>query len=161
MTSDATITAYIALGSNLGDREGKLRAALQRLAGPEVEVVRCSRFLDNPAIGLPAGAGAFLNAAAEIRTTMDAHALLNRLLEIEHELGRVRRQERESRPIDLDLLLYGDQIIQTPTLAVPHPLMHKRWFVLKPLCEIAPQAIHPIMQTSIEQLMANLNGNAH
>jgi 2-amino-4-hydroxy-6-hydroxymethyldihydropteridine diphosphokinase len=151
------VTAYIALGSNLGDRRANLDAALDRLrATPNVEVVCVSSPFENPAVGGPDDSPPFLNAAAELRTTLAAHALLHRLLEIERELGRVRREKWEPRVIDLDLLLYGDKVLSSQELIVPHPLMHERRFVLQPLAEIAANAIHPTLQMTIAGLLANL-----
>jgi 2-amino-4-hydroxy-6-hydroxymethyldihydropteridine diphosphokinase len=150
-------TAYIALGSNLGDRAANLESAIAKLRHTlGIEVIRVSSLLENPAVGGPEDSPAFLNAAAEIRTTLGAHALLKRLLEIERELGRTRRDKWEPRIIDLDLLLYGDQILSSQELIVPHPLMHERRFVLEPLAEIAPNAVHPTLQMSIAGLLQNL-----
>jgi 2-amino-4-hydroxy-6-hydroxymethyldihydropteridine diphosphokinase len=149
------VTAYIALGANLGDRAANLRKALEHLAAtPGVELGRVSSFLDNPAVGGPAGGPAFLNAVAELRTTLTPRQLLARMLEIEREMGRERREKWGPRLIDLDLLLYGDQIIDEHDLKVPHPLMHERSFVLIPLAEIAPGVVHPVLQQSIRLLTA-------
>jgi 2-amino-4-hydroxy-6-hydroxymethyldihydropteridine diphosphokinase len=151
------VTAYIALGANLGPREQNLRSALSALTQtPACEVILVSSFLENPAVGGPADSPPFLNAAAELRTTLDPHPLLNRLLEIEKTLGRDRREKWSPRTIDLDLLLYADQIIDDPDLKVPHPLMHTRRFVLQPLSEIAPNALHPTLGISIHQLLLDL-----
>ena len=152
------ITAYIALGSNLGDRAANLASAVAKLRQtPEVEVVRVSSSLENAAVGGPDDSPPFLNAAVEVRTTLGAHALLNRLLEIERELGRQRREKWEPRVIDLDLLLYGDHVLSSQELIVPHPLMHERRFVLEPLAEIAPDVMHPTLQMSVAGLLENLN----
>src|SRR5207247_7482683 len=121
------VTAYIALGANLGNREQNIRAAVRALdESPDVKVVLVSSLLENPAIGGPKDSPPFLNAAAEIHTTISPIELLQRLLEIEKNLGRVRREKWAPRLIDLDLLLYGDEIIDTPELKIPHPLMHER-----------------------------------
>jgi 2-amino-4-hydroxy-6-hydroxymethyldihydropteridine diphosphokinase len=149
--------AYLALGSNLGDRQANLDAAIARLrASTGVEVVRVSSALENPAVGGPANSPAFLNAAAEIRTVLSAHALLERLLEIERELGRVRRDRWEPRVIDLDVLLFGNEIISTGELTIPHPRMHERRFVLEPLAEIAPGVVHPVRKVTIAKLLEEL-----
>ena len=92
------------------------------------------------------------------KTTLGSHALLHHLLEIERKLGRIRRDRWEPRPIDMDLLLYGDHIISSQELVVPHPLMHERRFVLQPLAEIAPEAVHPVLQMTIAGLLENLSG---
>ena len=112
--------------------------------------------LENPAIGGPAGAPAFLNAVAEMQTSLDPGALLGRLLETERQLGRIRKKKWEPRIIDLDLLLYGDRVIRSPDLIIPHPLMHERQFVLKPLVEIAPEAIHPTLGASAAELLRRI-----
>jgi 2-amino-4-hydroxy-6-hydroxymethyldihydropteridine diphosphokinase len=157
MKSGTPITVYIGLGSNLGEREMNIRRALAELVQtPQLEVRRISSFLENPAVGGPEGAPDFINAAVEAQTTLAATALMKRLLEIEQEVGRVRREKWEPRVIDLDLLLYGNSIISSDTLLVPHPLMHERVFVLRPLAEIAPKAVHPALQMTIEDLLRNL-----
>jgi 2-amino-4-hydroxy-6-hydroxymethyldihydropteridine diphosphokinase len=153
----APVTAFVALGSNLGDREAHLRSAVLMLDKLEdVAVKRVSTLLENPAVGGPAGAPDFLNAAAEVETTLSARDLLHRMLNVERSMGRQRREKWAPRPIDLDLLLYADWIINEPGLVVPHPLMHERQFVLKPLAEIAPSAIHPILLKTIADLLEEL-----
>src|SRR5687768_9599904 len=153
----AHVVAYIALGSNLGDREANIRSALMMLEKLDgIRVRKTSTLFENAAVGGPNGAPDFLNAAAEIQTTRDARDLLRRLLDVERSLGRARREKWAPREIDLDLLLYGDQIINEDGLTVPHPLMHSRRFVLKPLAEIAPRAVHPIHQKTIAELLENV-----
>jgi len=153
----STVIAYIALGANLGDRASNLRRALELLKqSPGIEVIGVSSFIENPAVGGPANSPAFLNGAAEIGTTLSPRALLDRLLEIEKQLGRVRSQKWSPRTIDLDLLLYGSQIISEPGLTVPHPLMHRRRFVLEPLAEIGPSAVHPLLNRRITDLLHSL-----
>lgn len=150
-----TAQAFIAVGANLGDREGTIRAALSALdVTPGIRVVRVSPLLENPAVGGPEGAPPFLNGAAELATTLSPHDLLARLLEIERTLGRQRRQKWAPRTIDLDLLLYGEQVVNTPDLKVPHPLMHERDFVLTPLAAIAPDVVHPVLHVSVSELAA-------
>jgi 2-amino-4-hydroxy-6-hydroxymethyldihydropteridine diphosphokinase len=157
MRATSTTTAFLAVGSNLGDRQANILEATEKLRQTEgIEVVRLSRFLENPAVGMDDDAPPFLNAAIEICTTLGSHALLHRLLEIEREMGRQRRQRWEPRIIDLDLLLYGDEILSSQELIVPHPLMHERRFVLEPLAEIAPNAVHPTLQMTIAGLLENL-----
>ena len=125
--------AYVGLGANLGDREGTILAAAERL-GPH----RLSAIRETEPWGL-ADQPAFLNAVAELETGLPPRALLDRLLEIERELGRVREGPRYGpRTIDLDLLLYGEEVVAEPGLAVPHPRLHERLFVLEPLLELDP-----------------------
>ena len=151
------ISVYLALGANLGNREKNIRSAIEQLNHTdETRVVAVSPLLENPAVGGPPGSPPFLNAAAHVETILGAHALLKRLMEIEKNVGRTRRIKWEPRPIDLDLLLYGDQIISSQELIVPHPLMHERMFVLEPLARIAPDVVHPTLQMTIAGLLENL-----
>jgi 2-amino-4-hydroxy-6-hydroxymethyldihydropteridine diphosphokinase len=147
-------TAYVALGSNLGDREQILRDALDAMRKlPGVSVTRVSTFLENPAVGGPPDSPPFLNAVAEVQTSLSARQLLHGLLQIEQSLGRVRREKWEPRVIDLDLILFGEETIHEDGLTVPHPLMHKRRFVLEPLAEVAPDARHPTLNKSAVELL--------
>jgi 2-amino-4-hydroxy-6-hydroxymethyldihydropteridine diphosphokinase len=149
-------TAYIAAGANLGDRAGNIAAAVQALRHtPGIVITNQSRLIENPAVGGPAGSPSFLNGVVEIGTTLTPAALLSRLLEVERSLGRERRAKWEPRAIDLDLVLFGDAIIDEPNLKVPHPLMHERRFVLQPLAEIAPGVVHPILRQTALELLQN------
>lgn len=149
--------AYIALGSNVGDRRDHLNAAISQLtARPGIEVLKVSSYHETDPVGGPAGQGKYLNAAAEIRTALSPAELLARLQEIEAGLGRVRDERFGPRTLDLDLLLYGLEIIHTADLTVPHPRMHERSFVLKPLAEIAPLAVHPGLQSTVMDLSRKL-----
>lgn len=149
--------AYLALGANIGPRRRNIESALASIdALCDVSVVRSSTCLDNPSVGGPPDAPDFLNAAAEIETTLSAELLLEQLLRIEQTLGRVRGEKNAPRPIDLDLLLYGDHIIHVSHLSVPHPRMHERLFVLRPLAEIAPDVLHPVLRLTIRQLLQRL-----
>ena len=133
----------MALGSNLGDPAQQIRSALRALAAlPGTRLVRQSSFYRNP----PEGGLAqpeFVNAVAQIETHAGARDLLDRLLEIERAHGRARDQPNASRTLDLDVVLYGDQVVREPGLTIPHPRMLDRPFVLVPLAEIAPDAIVP------------------
>lgn len=154
-------TAYIALGSNLPSPAGSPRqtldAAILRLAGLGRVVARSSYYSTEP-VGY-ADQPEFLNAAAALETKLDPHPLLNRLLAIERSLGRDRTNAIPNGPrtLDLDLLLYGNRIIRTESLQLPHPRMAQRAFVLQPLAEIAPDLIHPELQKSMTQLLQDLS----
>ncbi|MGA3068560.1 MAG: 2-amino-4-hydroxy-6-hydroxymethyldihydropteridine diphosphokinase, partial [Tepidisphaeraceae bacterium] len=151
------VTAYIGLGANLGDRRRNIHAAVLKLRDTDgVTVTRVSDLMENPAVGGPEGSPAFLNGVMEARVSSTPQTFLRRLLHIEKELGRLRRRKWEPRVIDLDLLLWGDQIISTENLVVPHPLMHERVFVLQPLAEIAPGAVHPVLQMTVGGLLEDL-----
>jgi len=147
--------AYVALGSNVGDREGNLRAALQHLgATPRVEALRCSSLYETAPVGGPAQRN-YVNAVAAVDTDLSPEQLMAAMLRIEQRLGRERTERWGPRTMDLDLLLYDDIVAQTPDLTVPHPRMHERRFVLEPLVEIAPRARHPILcRTATELLQA-------
>jgi 2-amino-4-hydroxy-6-hydroxymethyldihydropteridine diphosphokinase len=147
------VEAYVALGSNLGDREAHLRAAIAALAAhPEIRVEAVSTLYETAPVG-PPPQGPYLNAVVRLRTRLAARALLARLLEIEAAAGRVRAGQRWSaRSLDLDLLLYGELLLDEPGLCLPHPRLHERAFVLEPLCELAPQLVHPRLGTSIAEL---------
>lgn len=150
----ATTTAYIALGSNLGDRAANIARALELLNDEEsVRVTAVSKLLDNPAVGGPTDSPPFLNAAARVETTLSPHHLLDRLLAIEASMGRERRTKWEPRFIDLDLLLYGNVTISDDRLTIPHPLLHQRRFVLLPLSEVGPDVFHPALGQTISELL--------
>lgn len=149
------VTAYVALGSNLGDRLASIHAAVDALRQAEgVEVVAVSPLIETAPVGGPPGQGPYLNAACALRTTLGPRDLLSLLLRIEAGQGRTRRQRWEARPIDLDLLLHGDLVIDEPGLHIPHPRMHERPFVLDPLSMIAPHAMHPVLRRRIAEIRA-------
>jgi 2-amino-4-hydroxy-6-hydroxymethyldihydropteridine diphosphokinase len=148
----------IALGSNQGERAATITQALESLARhPRVSVETASRLYESPAIGGPAGQPAFLNAAARLQTDLTPWELLALLHETEGTLGRVRKQRWGARRIDLDLLLFDQRIIRTPTLVVPHPRMEFRRFVLVPAVEIAAQMTHPGTGWTLEGLLNHLD----
>jgi 2-amino-4-hydroxy-6-hydroxymethyldihydropteridine diphosphokinase len=134
--------AFIGLGSNLGDREENVRAALERLS--ELGPLRASTVRETDPVGLTEQP-MFLNAVAEVRTELPARELLASLLAIERDLGRDRTVEQRwgPRTIDLDLLLYGGEVVDEPGLTVPHPRLAERLFVLEPLHELAPDLVLP------------------
>ena len=136
--------AYVALGANLGDRERTLRAAVDALAAEDgIEVAAVSTLRETEPVGV-GEQPRFLNGAAELETTLTSRELLARLLAVEQRFGRIRIPgEHGPRTLDLDLLLYGDEVIDEPGLAVPHPRLHERSFVLEPLAELAPGLVVP------------------
>ena len=154
--NDSIHTAYVALGSNLGDKEANLRRALELLQQRGVEVVKTSSFICTEPYGVT-DQPQFLNGVCEVRTSLVPLALLHTLLEIEQEMGRVRLRHWGERNIDLDLLLYEDVVMDTPQLKLPHPDMQNRDFVLLPLAEIAPELVHPTLQKTISELVICLS----
>ena len=149
---------YVGLGSNLGDREQTLRAAVAALAAhPAVEVVAVSSLIDTEPVGYT-DQPRFLNGVAALDTGLSARELLELLLEVEHSFGRRRDgvPRRGPRTLDLDLLLYGGDEIDEPGLRVPHPRLHERRFVLEPLAEVAPGLEVP-GRGRVEALLARLH----
>ena len=142
----------VALGSNLGDREGNLRGVTAALASL-LASLRVSSFHETKPVGVTTAQPLFLNAAAVGDSDLPAHTLLQRLLAIEASFGRERPYPRAPRTLDIDLILYGDEIIETPDVTVPHPRFRERRFVLEPLSEIAPDWIDPITGRSIAELL--------
>ena len=151
-------TALISLGSNLGDRQATLLAALERISEcRDVQVVATSRWYSTNAVGGPAGQGEFLNGAALLDVSCSPGKLLTELQRIESELGRQRRERWNARTIDHDILLFGDQVIDSPSLVIPHPRMTFRRFVLEPAAEIAGTMRHPATGHTIDELLENID----
>jgi 2-amino-4-hydroxy-6-hydroxymethyldihydropteridine diphosphokinase len=144
--------AYIGLGGNEGDVSLNLQAAIAEIGElPETRVVRVSSLYRTAPVGLVEQPD-FLNGVVAVDTSLEPADLLDRLLAIERSLGRTREVPGGPRTVDLDLLLWGDRVVETPSLRVPHPRMHERAFVLIPLAEIAPHAVHPVLSKSIREL---------
>ncbi len=150
--------AAVALGSNLGDRAATLDRAVRRLrAEPGVRVVAASGYYETPPVGGPAGQGPYLNAALTLLTDTPPAELLGLLHHIERQAGRVRTVPDAPRPLDLDLLLYGDLTIHSDDLTVPHPRLHQRAFVLVPLAAVAADWVHPGTGSMVADLLAALS----
>jgi 2-amino-4-hydroxy-6-hydroxymethyldihydropteridine diphosphokinase len=151
------VHAFVGLGSNLGDRERTVEQAVALLgAQPGIDVVSVSILRETEPWG-PVEQPGFLNGAAELETTLEPRELLGVLLDVERRLGRVREERFGPRTIDLDLLLYGDAVVDEPGLVVPHPRLHERAFALEPLHELAPELVVP-GRGSVADLLAALAG---
>jgi 2-amino-4-hydroxy-6-hydroxymethyldihydropteridine diphosphokinase len=148
-------TAFLALGSNVGDREANLRTAVNRLGSDEIRMLRRSslyetapqELLDQPW---------FLNAVVEVETSLFPLQLLARVRQIERQMGRRRVTPKGPRNIDIDILFYGRTVIRTAELEVPHPRIAQRRFVLEPLAEITPDFRHPVTGTTVNEMLAAL-----
>lgn len=146
--------AYLSIGSNLGNRENNVREAIERLESIGTVMSTSSLYETEPVefIDQPM----FLNAAVKFSTSRSPMELITRLLQIEKGMGRERTQKKGPRTIDLDILLFGEQVINTSELTIPHPSMHQRRFVLEPLAEIAPEVNHPLLKANIRELLQQL-----
>lgn len=146
--------AYLSLGSNLGDRAANLRAAITQLevAG---RLITVSSLYETQPVDVPDQPW-FLNCVAAIETDKTPKELLQLALQIEATMGRIRMREKGARNIDIDILLFGDRVVNEPGLKIPHPAMHARRFVLEPLAEIAPGARHSVLDKTSEELLTEL-----
>ena len=149
-----TRNAYLSLGSNLANREANLRDAIAGL-GPLGKVTAVSSFYETEPVDF-LDQPWFLNCVVLLETDLPPQTLLQRLLEIERSLGRERLQPKGPRLIDIDILLFGDEIIHEPGLTIPHPALHQRRFVLEPLAQIAPGVVHPVLKKTVHELLLSL-----
>ena len=141
---------YLSLGSNVGDRAANLHSAIDRICAFG-KVVAVSSFYETEPVEFTAQAW-FLNCAVALDTETTPRQLLDAILEIEQQMGRRRTQKKGPRILDIDILLFGNLIVDDSGLSIPHPAMHERRFVLEPLAEIAPNAQHPVLKQTIRQL---------
>ena len=152
-------TAYISIGSNIGDKAGYCLSALERMDQiPGCRLKARSSLYRTEPVGVE-GQDWYVNGVAELELELTARALLDRLLAIEKAMGRERRKKWDSRTLDLDILLFGSEAIREKDLTVPHPLMHERRFVLMPLAELAPDFVHPVLGKTVTELLADVPGD--
>ena len=150
---------YLALGSNMGEKARHIIKALIEIDGlPRTKVKRVSHIITSVPEGGPPNQEDFMNGACLIETELSPPELLRHLLQIEKKEGRIRGPKWGPRPLDIDIIFYEDQIIETETLTIPHPRMHSRLFVLKPLLELTTNFIHPLLHKSTRQLAKDLEG---
>lgn len=146
---------YLLLGSNLGDRETYLKKSRKLLAREIGAIERSSGLYETASWG-KTDQPDFINQVVEITSDMEPRKVLEKILAIEKELGRVREEKWGSRTIDIDVLFYGNKIINEPDLIIPHPFLQQRRFALEPLMELDPELEHPLLKRSVKQLLTNL-----
>lgn len=148
--------AYIGIGSNLGDKLYNCKFSIDKINQlPGCHVTACSALFKTEPEGVT-GQDWYANCVAQVTTTQSPSQLLKGLMGIESDMGRIRKKRWETRIIDLDILLFGQEIIESDDLTIPHPLLHKRRFVLEPLFQLAPELMHPVLKLTISQLLNKL-----
>lgn len=152
--SSRPVTVYLGLGSNMGSRKGNLDRGLELLS-QRVQLGQVSSIYDTAPVG-NTQQPRFLNLVCQVNTRLAPMGLLTLVKGIESKLGRTLRERNAPRPLDIDILFYGDQIIKTPKLVIPHPRLEERDFALVPLAEIAPELVHPVSGKTIRELRQGL-----
>lgn len=146
---------YLSMGSNLGGRESYLREAISRLQ--DLGVIRqVSAFYETQPVEVRDEQPWFLNCAVAMETELLPLDFLSRMLAVEQSMGRTRTEPKGPRTIDIDIVFFGNDVLDTPELTVPHPAMHQRRFVLEPLAEIAPALVHPVLKRTVQEMLDSL-----
>lgn len=151
--------AYLCLGGNLDNREANMAEAVVRINGLIGNVMETSSLYETQAWG-GAEQPNYLNQVVKVKTDLSAEELLFQCLEIEKAMGRNRKVKWENRVIDIDILFFNNEVLETPTLKVPHPLMQERRFVLQPLADVAAEVMHPVLHKSVLQMLADCKDNS-
>ena len=149
---------YLGLGTNLGDKEANLNMAMEEIRKRVGEILSLSAYYITEPWGFDSQ-NAFLNAACKVSTCLSPLDVLFTTQSIERDLGRMKKSvngQYSDRPIDIDILLYDDLVLDIPNLTIPHPLMHQRTFVMEPLSEIAPELVHPVLHKSMKEILKEM-----
>ncbi len=152
------VVLYLSIGTNLGDKERHIEVAINHIEELVGKIISRSALYVTEPWGF-SSENSFINVAVGVETALSPHSVLSATKEIERQMGRTRKSfegHYEDRIIDVDILLYGDLVIEETDLIIPHPLMSERLFVMQPLCEIAPQLVHPVLRKSIKELLISI-----